>query len=232
MDSLYWRLWENALAIDLGETSRVILQSNVHGWISLCTNMAPHARALSRQTEQVDPLETVIDFQTQFYSHSGKFRSITGTLPCCSNGYGFELYSPSLMAHSCNFSEAPCGVTWTGKQTQTSESKDSELRLTPRGWEERRLWQNFRWYRWKMSIILTLCPKSGVECWMFLLRSWLCASWPGLGFVKPGLREQGCKLAFSGRKTQMLTLIHANLASQIPGLIMAEEMKIECFWVF
>ena len=131
VDVAFILIWENALAIDLGETSRVILQSNVHGWISLCTNMAPHARALSRQTEQVDPLETVIDFQTQFYSHSGKFRSITGTLPCCSNGYGFELYSPTLMAHSCNFSEAPCGVTLTGKQTQTSESKDSELRLDP-----------------------------------------------------------------------------------------------------
>ena len=36
--------------------------------------------------------------------------------------------------------------------------------------------------------------------------------------MSPGLCESGCKFAFSGRKTQSFTLIHTNLASQIPGL--------------
>ena len=43
-----------------------------------------------------------------------------------------------------------------------------------------------------------------------------------VGFVSPGLRESGCKFAFSGRKTQNFTLIHTNLASQIPGLYISQ----------
>ena len=37
--------------------------------------------------------------------------------------------------------------------------------------------------------------------------------------MKPGLRESWHKFAFSGRKTQICNLIHANLALQIPDLL-------------
>ena len=45
---------------------------------------------------------------------------------------------------------------------------------------------------------------------------------PDLGFMTLGLRESGCRFALStptvGRKTQICTLIHTNLESQIPSL--------------
>ena len=45
-----------------------------------------------------------------------------------------------------------------------------------------------------------------------------------LGFVTLGLLESGCKFALSpptvGRKMQICTLIHTNLESQIPSLLM------------
>ena len=50
-----------------------------------------------------------------------------------------------------------------------------------------------------------------------------------LGFVTLGLCESGCKFALSpptvGRKTQMCTLMHTNLESQIPSLLQRQLHK-------
>ena len=57
---------------------------------------------------------------------------------------------------------------------------------------------------------------------------------PDFGFVTLGLRKSGCKFALSpptvGRKAQICTLIHSNLVSQIPNLVIAVEDQMHSIY--
>ena len=62
-------------------------------------------------------------------------------------------------------------------------------------------------------------------------RRWVESSLTDLGFVTLGLGGSGCKFALfpptMGKKTQICTLIHANLESQIPSLLINQKLMCQ-----
>ena len=90
-------------------------------------------------------------------------------------------------------------------------------------------WSTSRTSPWTTSTWTTTATTSATTAtsWRRSTRYCTVITELGLGSVNLGLRESGCKTIPVGRKTQIFTLIHANLESQIPSLVITRGIPTE-----